>query len=954
MSIVALFLVAASTATPAERLLTDNGLKNAKYTEYKAAAFLRTGGRYIPRPAFSTKKKMPAMIPFASGALTNGDSTFNWKRKPGPYCYWTRLRRAEVEFDLLKPFRINRVRVCVLNSGPHGTEKVELFKRGDPLEFPELLKLGERKAKNGWNEFAGLNVLADGVRLRFTAQRGKSYITASEVEIWGQPAPAGATPSAPRKLSGKSIRETGIEWYAFDFGPVSSPTFANFTGVSKDIVYTKQRGYGWLPYRNGKPATPSNFGPESKHVPGLGERDRGARGTSISGSLYRDFVTSCEYYHTQVRQTFALDLPNGAYRAMTFHGDEAYGRPGKQSWWIEAEGQRVVDHPIMPRERQFALVFDVRVADGQLTLTFDAENPDPARCGFGLNGLVVLPVNNARERAFADTKINKIRAAIKREQECLFKTLFVENPYVETEKMPPVSAEDRARGFVPFAPNWMRNIYPNSVPRTRELNRAVSCFVCSGEYEPMAVAVRALKDLNALSCAASDLRGPGRIPASAIDVRVVHCWPQRLGSSWSTEWRVMPELLEHKPSVDVSKNTAKEFWLTLHTPEHAKPGVYRGFVTLRAQNAVSARIPMRVEVLPFTLRKNERPVGMYWRDKRVADTPMRDKQVRDMIEHGMTTLTMGAVFPDIRNVDGKLVLDTADLLKFLQALKRMGIEGPIPYHSSGLMGKLKRAFRGKTQAEYDALYVEAIRQLEAVSSRPDTPKLLYYPVDEISGSDVRGKKAHDECALIAKVPGATSYITVNNYKGGEKWGDTFDIWCGNIVYTREQEHKLLARGKRYMRYGSAYLNDPRKARNTCGFGFYRRPAEAMFYWHYQTYRGDPFNDFDGGCRDHCAAYPGPNGELIPTTDWEGLREGVDDMRYIATLKHYAALVAKTPRGKAAAARALKTLNEVLAPDDPNLSQYTFRSGLSDDEFHALRRKLVGAILDLMKASALGK
>jgi hypothetical protein len=154
-----------------------------------------------------------------------------------------------------------------------------------------------------------------------------------------------------------------------------------------------------------------------------------------------------------------------------------------------------------------------------------------------------------------------------------------------------------------------------------------------------------------------------------------------------------------------------------------------------------------------------------------------------------------------------------------------------------------------------------------------------------------------------------------------------------------------------MRYGSAYLNDPRKARDSCGFGFYRRPAEAMFYWHYQCYKGDPFNDFDGGCRDHCAAYPGPNGELIPTTDWEGLREGVDDMRYLATLKHYAALAAKTRAGKAVAARALKTLNEVLAPDDPELSQYTFGSALTDDEFHALRRKLVDAILELRQVVA---
>ncbi len=118
------------------------------------------------------------------------------------------------------------------------------------------------------------------------------------------------------------------------------------------------------------------------------------------------------------------------------------------------------------------------------------------------------------------------------------------------------------------------------------------------------------------------------------------------------------------------------------------------------------------------------------------------------------------------------------------------------------------------------------KAIEEVSGRDDTPELLYYPVDEIGNDEERGEKADALCALIAQVPGATSYITVNNYEAGERWGNAFDIWCGNIEYSSEQEQRLLAREKRYMRYGPAYLNDCRKARNTSGFGFYRRPAEA--------------------------------------------------------------------------------------------------------------------------------
>ena len=932
------------------QLLTENGLENPTYTKYGDAAQLPTGGTVTARPVLAAPKDVPPTLKFSESCLTNGDAGFDWKRVPAPYAYWQNMKRGELEFDLQKPYRVRQVRICILNTGAHGTGRIELYKLGDPLEFPEALKLGELRAEDGWNVFDKLDTTVDGLRLRFTAQKGKTYITVSEVEIWGEKAVGKtiARTRAPKRANPKSVVENGIEWYAFDFGPVSSPVFANFTGVTRDAAYTKKRGYGFIPYHDGKPDTPSNFGPESTVVPGLAERDRVGSKASYSDSLYRDFVMTARYYHTQVQQTFALDVPNGSYRIITFHGDQKCGRLGEQSWWIDAEGERLVEKLDMPSSYAADAVFEASVKDGQLSLTFDAEHPKPASCGFLLNGLAAFPVNTPAEKAFAAGKIAKIRRAIVRERDDAFANIFTEVPYVEEAEMPRLSPADQARGFLAFVPHWLANVYPNSVPRAADLARPLGCFACPGEYEPMAIALRAVRELKGVRCTISDLVGPETMSAGAIEVRTVKYWRQRIGSSWGTEWRLMPELLELHPQVDVAKDTTQEFWLTVRVPGAARPGVYRGTVTLATANAGTFTTPVLVEVLPFTLQPNERPVGMYWYENKVAGTPRRDVQIRDMLAHGMTTLTMGQLFPEISNTNGKLVMDVAPLQTFLQDLKTLGIAGPIPYLNSSMMAKLRRAFPEQTEEAYDTLYVEGIRQLEAVSSRPDTPQLLHYSVDEIGNHEERGKKANHECALVARVPGATSYITVNNYAAGEKWGDTFDIWCGNIEYTAEQETALLAKGKRYMRYGSAYLNDARKARNSCGLGFYRRPAEAMFYWHYQCYQAEPTNDFDGTSRDHCAAYPGADGTPIPTIDWESLREGVDDMRYIATLKHYAARAAKEPNGEAVAGKALKTLRTVLGGDD-RVNQGSFRDDLGHDEYHALRRQLVDAILELRAA-----
>ncbi|NOY83065.1 MAG: DUF4091 domain-containing protein [Kiritimatiellaeota bacterium] len=942
---------AASVWSVELRLLTENGLTNSANRDrtYANAPILRTGGTYMPRPAFASEPRLTGPIPFGTGRLTNGDTTFSWKRKPPPYSYWRNRARGSVVFDLKKPYRIRRVRVRLLESGPHGTEDIELFRDDNPLEFPDLLKVAELRAHKDWNTFDDLDLVTDRLRLRFTLARGKQYITFSEVEIWGEPAPENlmAKPRPRRSRQGKSIFEGTLEWYAYDFGPAEAPAFANFTPVSNATRYTAEQGYGWVPYRNGNPVTASNFGPASKTVPGLHERDRAKGKATFCDSLYRDFVMTARYYHTQVRQTFRVDLPDGRYRVRTWHGDMQYGRPGLQPWWIEVGGRRVVERCVMPTTLRTAQTFDVDVRGGRLDITFDARDPDPARCGFLVDGLVILPFNDAGQQAFANKKLAQIEAAIERERDERFREVFIERPHTETAAMPPVAAADRARGFVVFVPNWMTNIYPNSVPRPKDLSRALACFACPDEYEPVAVALRALRELRGTACQVSDLVGPkaARLPATTVDVRVVRCWPQRLGSSWSTEWCVMPELLEHRSSVNVPANETKEFWLIVHVPAGTAPGVYRGTLTLRTSNAGKKNLPFSVEVLPFRLRPNKRPIGMYWRDDAPPD--VRRKQVRDMLAHGVTAVAIGRTFPKLRDRNGKLLLDAADLLALLRDLHRLGVRGPIPFEMGRLMSHIRRLYPGRKQEEYDALYVEGVRRLQAISTRPDTPQLLFYPVDEIGNSEDRGRKAHDECALIRRVPGAVSYITVNNYKAGEKWGDTFDIWCGNIVYTPEQEKKLLARGKRYMRYGSAYLNDPRKTRSSSGFGFYIRPAEAMYYWHYQYPTGDPFNDFDGAARDWCAAYPGPNGDPIPTTDWEGIREGVDDMRYIATLKYFAEQAAQDPRTAGLARKARSTLEVVLAEDSP--VQTEFRKDLDNDAYHALRRRLADSIAELVAA-----
>ena len=329
-------------------LLTDNGLTNEQFSQYKDTPRFVTGGSYEFSPPFAQGVGETSPVSFAQGRLTNGDPAFDHQRTPNPYEYWQGQTSAEVIVNLGRQCRIDRVRLCLLSraEGPHGTASVDVYVKGDPLEFPDVLKAGTiAPVEDGWNELA-VNRQSDGLRLVLFAAPGKSYITVSEIEVWGAPLQEGeGRPASVVSAASPKRAEDGLTWWAFDFGPKDSPSFAQFYVSDSREVYTKEKGFGWIPYHDGQPAVISNFGPASAEIPGLGERDRGG---AASDALFRDLLMTSEYYHTQVRQTFAVDVPNGTWRVLTFHGDLIYGRLGEQSFWIEAEDNKVVDSIVFP------------------------------------------------------------------------------------------------------------------------------------------------------------------------------------------------------------------------------------------------------------------------------------------------------------------------------------------------------------------------------------------------------------------------------------------------------------------------------------------------------------------------------------------------------------------------------------------------------------------------------
>jgi len=160
-------------------LLTANGLgrESDKKPPYPALT-LDTGGSYVAdKPMSETAAKEGEPILFTKGELTDGAN--------GGYAFWLKQDSGSILFDLKKPFPVRQVRVNVMideGRKAHGVRRIELHLNDAAGKLLGAIE----PAKNGWNEFDGLDVEAQKLAVVVTKLEGRTYLTLSEVEIWGE------------------------------------------------------------------------------------------------------------------------------------------------------------------------------------------------------------------------------------------------------------------------------------------------------------------------------------------------------------------------------------------------------------------------------------------------------------------------------------------------------------------------------------------------------------------------------------------------------------------------------------------------------------------------------------------------------------------------------------------------------------------------------------------------
>jgi len=285
---------------------------------------------------------------------------------------------------------------------------------------------------------------------------------------------------------------------------------------------------------------------------------------------------------------------------------------------------------------------------------------------------------------------------------------------------------------------------------------------------------------------------------------------------------------------------------------------------------------------------------------------------------------------------------------------------PIIWVTTGL-GPSRAAYA--TQEEYEKDFLAGVAQIERERTVRGWPELIYTPDDESDASRERAEACRQHVGLLKRA-GVRTYMTIVGTPERHLYLPYTDIPAyAALVFRAEFIDEANRMGKTLGMYngGSRYGLDPKAERLFYGMWNAKIGAKCLTSWAYQWIGGatarSPFDAFCGEAGNgggYFYSFPTTDG-LLPSIGWEGVREGIDDARYICTLRQSIsrARAGANVEARKLADRAEAELNQTLDRLDINqanvngaLAIRTQADSMTGADFDSFRDLCIRNILQL--------
>jgi hypothetical protein len=451
-----------------------------------------------------------------------------------------------------------------------------------------------------------------------------------------------------------------------------------------------------------------------------------------------------------------------------------------------------------------------------------------------------------------------------------------------------------------------------------------------------------------VSVSVSDLTSAGdaRIAADKIEVAVVR-YVEQCDSPKEYTYRVVPGPIQPRNPMPVWKGVTMRWWLSLRTPQDARPGLYSGKVRIAPSKAPAAELRFDVRVLPIRFGPPPILAGMYWFDMTYwylywwgrqnfedADGWWRQQTLQhafdDMEEfkqfglnsfaycENRCTLTLGAngqvnFLPPEKNA----------FIQWMDLYAKAGM-GPMPWYAlcdyDGV--NIANGVYGAKVEPLTPVWERAFREIIIWAKKAERergwPEIVMYPTDEASNEGAKGAEHARKLAAFTKsckadVPGGFRVVSSMNGQFERVMLPELDIAMPNHAYpiTDDTAAEIRKAGC------DLWIYNIGASRVTYGFYLWRIGAKGRFMYHHRWSRTEPWNAFDGSNRyNYDWITPG---KPLPTSELWEMGEGIDDLRYMAALEKAVAEARKSGKRPALeeADAAQRSLNELrdLIPDN---------------------------------------
>ncbi|NLZ63260.1 MAG: hypothetical protein GX902_05575 [Lentisphaerae bacterium] len=564
--------------------------------------------------------------------------------------------------------------------------------------------------------------------------------------------------------------------------------------------------------------------------------------------------------------TFTVPVKPGIYRVMVMGGDLRASTPGAK---LLING----DSLTIPPNFENVFFWDERTVEATEAIRIDAQGD------WLVNAILIAPLEATEAY---DAAVNRLVIG------AAFSQLKLD-PQPSNTQPPTVSAQEREAGYLFYTPSLQQRIFSFTTPLDSQKAAAVNAAAAGNTSKAISIAAYALKHISGFTVT---VRAPALNGVSLpTSIHPIRCWPQRTGHKGSARtYFKVPELLDDNRPALLEEATSRQYYILVDVPSGTRPGLYTGSVDIAGNGITSSSIPFNFTVHPFELEPLDKKqyAAMYMSDGirgGIAVAPPRftpeeqltmdRERLADMRKHNMNSI----VFPYVRYQNKEQFEQV--YLTVNQRLDEAGFPRlPLPHHNQ-------------------ALTKQMVEEILEIVARTGLREILFYPVDE-PHFDKR-HIADVMYPMVKTVPGARTYSTVSQ-QDVDSFGKSLDFRCymvGKTNYHFEPERILedcKRDGAHFWWYTNAAREYPDCTRYKAGFFQYKCQATGQLYWAYDNQRNDPFNDFDS-TNDHLSIiYIGK--KIYSTIQWEGIREGLDDLRYAYLLDDLvAAAPADSPEAK---------------------------------------------------------